>query len=338
MASLCDQTACGPEDCSTPTLILQQGATESFPFVFHHGARFDIESTQPGSGPTVNLKHQHCFEAGEYVHLIHQDNSPCGGDGGCAQIASVVDDYTVTLSGITTTAPGGSNGYLVRAMDLTGIRLEGGVRTRPKNQMISTTGLRASGFAGTREVLIDGTCDVNQGDLISIPSMGILDARILAVYKKESSAPDPATANTVQTATASRGCGCAIKPTSMITTGYQCDSVLVMIDQQLPTQFIDETGVEIKGNELFNFTFNYHMDDPKCGIIHYAVQGLDTMGIPIQSDPNACADQAYKIGMYSICMKRGWGNRVPAHYPQANYDSSVINIRTGPVFLVPSYC
>ena len=335
MASICDTAVCSPDDCNAHSMILQAGATSYFPFVFHSGTRVDIESTQPGM--SIRTKYPHCFGVGETVHVIHEDSSNCNqSTGGCAVVSSVIDDYSFTVSGINTQAPGGSNGYVVRAMDLTGIRLEGSARTRPANQLISTAGIKASGFAGSKELLIDGTCDVSIGDLVSVDSIGLVNARVLAVYKNSSQTP---TRGSVTSTRPASGCGCVIKPTtSNAIIGGACDSVLVLLDKSIPQQIINQVGVRIDGAKLFDIEFNYHNNDPRCGIVHSYISGLATRDLPVQTLKDACPDQAYKLGYFSICLKRGWGNRVPAHYPTANYDDQVLNVRTGELYVVPSYC
>ena len=201
---------CGSENsCRTPSLIIEQGATFNYPFLFNSGPLYPIESSSPGSGASIKLQLHHCLQVGDVVHVFHSPGLSCGNTGICATVTAIPDPFTVVLSsGFTTTTAGGANGYITKALDMTGMRLEGAIKTRPLNQAVSTVGVVASGFAGEREILLCGITDINAGDILDIPGSGVMSAKVEAVFSAS-----PGRSTSVQTKSA---CGCGVSGSTQV--------------------------------------------------------------------------------------------------------------------------
>lgn len=332
--SSCVDATCGSENsCRTPSLIIEQGATFNYPFLFNSGPLYPIESSSPGSGASIRLQTHHCLQVGDVVHVFHNPGQSCGNSGICAMVTATPDAYTVILNGgFTTTVAGGANGYVTKALDMTGMRVEGAIKTRPLNQAVSTIGVVASGFAGEREILLCGTTDINAGDILDLPSVGISGAKVEAVFSAVSNKT-----GSIQTKSAG-ACGCGVSGTSPVALADNCDCVLVKVNQTINQTFIEATGVKIRGNVLAQMSFSFLNDSPMCGFVWGRINGIQTKGISVSGYGDPCQDLAYKIGFYTIKLVRGYGNRVPSHYPAAEYDNEIRTVRTGEAYIKVAYC
>lgn len=324
----------GENSCRTPSLILEQGATFNYPFLFNSGPLYPIESSSPGSGASIRLQSHHCLQVGDVVHVFHQPGQSCQSNTGiCAMVAATPDAYTVVLNaGYTTTVAGGANGYITKALDLTGMRLEGAIKTRPLNQAVSTIGVVSSGFAGEQEILLCGTTDINAGDILDIPSVGVSGAKVLAVFSANS------TKSTQVQSRSAGACGCGVSGSSSVSLADNCDCVLVKVDQTITQTFIEQPGVKIRGNVLAEMSFTFLGDSPLCGFVWGRINGLQTKSIAVSGYGDPCQDLAYKIGFYTIKLVRGFGNKVPSHYPTAEYDNEIRTVRTGEAYIKVAYC
>ena len=347
---------CGTQD---PSLILSAGASFSHPFVFAHGGIKEIQSSIAGAGSSYTTVTCHCLEVGDRIILIHKTDGCPDENPICGEVTAVADDFNFTTN-ITTTSNGGTNGFVAKALGLQGIRLEGSIYNRIPSAMGPVGNVLAYGFAGSDEVLLTGICDVKLGDLISIPSQGIVDATVTAVYVADET---PTAIDSAETATGQPSnnstslnidCGTCPKPTiteaqttagsctNLIASGNcqgdNCQTVLIKIDQTITADFTEATDFSRSAKLLASFSTKYLNGDTICGVIYNSLKGLDTAALKVSGYSPECFNEAIEVGFYSISLVRGYGGDVPCWYPQCkNYDSDVLGVRCGKVYVKPDY-
>lgn len=279
-------------------LILTQGQAFHHNFLlFQHGG--SITSTTAGARTRIDVDTAHCLSVGDRVVVAHDMGSACEALPLCATVTNVISDTAYQI-GVETSVDTSAGGFAGKAMDLTGIRLTGNVRSRfgpvTANPMVGSLAYGTSDYPGS--IIVKGSTDFMTGDRVSVPSVGINSAQVTGVYSLSGSG----------------------------------NPIVLEVSPASIANFVGATISRTPGI-VAEFNFAYYNNDPQCGVVTASIAGHDTAKLSVPAAGECAPCEAYHIGCFTIGMVRGYGDRVPDYYPSLNYDEQSVVLKSGKAYL-----
>ena len=167
-------------------IVLTPGGSYTYPLMFNKAPYIricDVVCYKLNTRIITETQHNLC--KGDYVHIFISRTEVEGCLGNeqnplSVQVTDIIDNFTFAVNSLNT--GGKYTGYLAKALDLTGMRLEASIQNRISKKEINLSGLKVSGFIGTYDIVVCGYCDFVVGDIISIENY-VQDAKILSIYR-----------------------------------------------------------------------------------------------------------------------------------------------------------
>ncbi len=313
-------------ECSSFDIYIDQGGTWMLPIILSENVILIKSTLETENGTIIELIAAHNYQIGDPLIIIHDTTCTAGNVPLCGTVIGIPDCKSVEVD-LKYGGSGGANGFVSRPIDLSGYYFKGEI----KNRHIPTgfqrlLGASVSGIIGDKLVLMRGYFDVKVGDTISIPSMGIQNASILAIYSDCQDEPEVKYDE----------CG-------NICLSHDSSAKALLLSQEVATTQIDACDASITSTKLADIEITPY--DNICGSLILRVKGSQTQnfGIGIAEDPNCnvCNDFYYEYARYNLFAKRGYGNRVPSHYchqsPTTEYDTDIFLVGVGKVWVRPSW-
>ena len=313
-------------------IVVSPGGTYNYPLMFNSAPYTKIKNVVKFNLNTqIITETQHNLKKGDFVHIFisRQEINGCFGNEQnplSLEVTGIIDNFTFTVNHFN---DGGKIvGYIAKAIDLSGFRLEASIQNRLSTREINLTGVTVTGFIGTYDILVCGYTDFVIGDIITIENT-VIEAKVLNVYKHlRPPVPD---------------CYCEEVDPEEEPCDYEYENCVVLtVDKRNETDFLNLNRLSITGSKICNI--NHSIPYPKTGIVWISLLPSQTrqMGAGIAYDDDCPTNRVVFIGKYGIVLVRGYANNVPEHYcrqPSMEfcYDTDVINVASGDVYIRPIF-
>jgi hypothetical protein len=261
---------------SGSVITLQKGSATPITRLFGVGPILEIAGGS-GSGTLANFTlvgETACLAVGDRVIVVH--SAACGDISQCGTVQLIASDVvTVGLTTAPTTATatwtGDANGFIIKAADMTGRILIGGIYTHLGQ---SPAGMTGAIDQGGSTILVKGATpgDIVPGDMVTLAAAGITNSKV----------------------------------TSVRTGSLGSAAVLVVQVAGTATVAIPTTAMKPlsrKGSILAQFAFEPAA--PLCGIISGAIPASVAASLSLDSPNCAPCDETGLVGCYQLFLARG---------------------------------
>ena len=284
-----------------PPLLIQQG-DQSFTYMeFEQPCLANISKVDPGVPARITTDRPHCLKEGDII-LIRHYTQCCDDNQGCDVVDEILSPTEFTTENFKSTLTESSfGGYIAKPLDLTGYLLKGCVATKNPNTP-TPPGLRATAIQGNSEIIVYGQSDISFGDLVSIPSAGINNAKVNAVFEN-------------------------------------CDDsslqVITLADNVTASTTVEKAAITRVGQELIKLGFD--IIDPKCGQVNIMIGGDQTLELCLPAGPDNCGTY-WKVGCYQLLLAQGYEPAANIRRDASDFTSYTFTLMSGEAYLRPRIC